>query len=120
MQNSPNTSQVPYDKDLELKAYIYQQLIEVQPYLVADAQVAVIVEQVKASKKKKEFVVTLSTTIEEGRMETEGQDADIYQAFGKAKDLMVHQLAEIQNSMMDAAEREVEVRTALSGGFTIH
>ena len=34
--------------DLELKAYIYQQLADLQPYLIADSQMAVSVHQVSA------------------------------------------------------------------------
>jgi ribosome-associated translation inhibitor RaiA len=118
MQNSAN---LPEATDRELKAYIYQQLMEIQPYLLNDSQVAVTVSlKHQRPKKKKHFLVTLSAKLEDGRMETEGQDGDVYQAFGKAKDLMLLQLAELQNALMDPAEREVEVQTALAGGFTVH
>jgi ribosomal subunit interface protein len=116
-----DSSYLPEATDRELKAYIYQQLMDIQPYLVTNSQVAVTVSlKNKNSKKKKQFLVTLNAKIENGEMAAEGQDGDVYQAFGKAKELMMLQLAELQNSLMDPAERELEVQTALAGGYTIH
>ena len=114
-----------HEMDPELKAYIYQHLMDIQPYLLANAQVAVLVQRAEDELSQSEndepdHVVTLVATLNEGRMEAEGQDADIYEAFNKAKEAMIHQLAEIQNSMMDPAEREVEVRAALNGTYTLH
>jgi ribosome-associated translation inhibitor RaiA len=122
VQNPSGTS---HEMDPELKAYIYQHLMDIQPYLLANAQVAVLVQRAEADVTQSEsdeldYVVTLVATLNEGRMEAEGQNADIYEAFNKAKDVMIHQLAEVQNSMMDPAEREVEVRAALDGTYTLH
>lgn len=113
-----------HEMDPELKAYIYQHLMDIQPYLLANAQVAVLVtraeEDSQIENDDKDYLVTLVATLNDGRMEAEGQHGDIYEAFNKAKDTMIHQLAEIQNSMMDPAEREVEVRAALDGTYTLH
>lgn len=115
-----------HEMDPELKAYIYQHLMDIQPYLLANAQVAVLVQRAdddevsQSENEDPDYVVTLVATLNEGRMEAEGQHGDIYEAFNKAKDAMIHQLAEIQNSMMDPAEREVEVRAALNGTYTLH
>lgn len=119
------TTSLPVEKDLEVKAYIYQQLVELQPYLLADSQVAVGIEEVRVAtpgskRKKVEYLVTLTASIDEGEMEVEGQGADFYQAFAIAKDRMVHELAEIQDSLTDAGEREMIVRSAMNGGLTIH
>ena len=107
-----------HEMDPELKAYIYQHLMDIQPYLLANAQVAVLVQ--RAEDDATDYLVTLVATLNEGRMEAEGQHGDIYEAFNKAKETMIHQLAEVQNSMMDPAEREVEVRAALNGTYTLH
>src|SRR5687767_12183568 len=40
------TSTQTVETDRELKAYIYQQLVELQPYLIPDSQMAVSVHQV--------------------------------------------------------------------------
>lgn len=114
-----------HEMDPELKAYIYQHLMDIQPYLLANAQVAVLVQRAEGETSQiendeQDFLVTLVATLNEGRMEAEGQHEDIYEAFNKAKESMIHQLAEIQNSMMDPAEREVEVRAALNGTYTLH
>lgn len=117
-----NTS---HEMDPELKAYIYQHLMDIQPYLVANAQVAVLVQRAEdeishSENEEQDYLVTLVATLNEGRMEAEGQDQNIYEAFNKAKEAMIHQLSEIQNSMMDPAEREVEVSAALNGTYTLH
>ncbi len=113
-----------HEMDPELKAYIYQHLMDIQPYLLANAQVAVLVtradDESQIENDGQDYLVTLVATLNEGRMEAEGQHEDIYEAFNKAKVTMIHQLAEIQNSMIDPAEREVEVRAALDGTYTLH
>ncbi len=119
------SSGTSHEMDPELKAYIYQHLMDIQPYLLANAQVAVLVtrpedDEADAETDEPDYLVTLVATVDEGRMEAEGQHGDIYEAFNKAKETMIHQLAEIQNSMMDPAEREVEVRAALNGTYTLH
>jgi ribosome-associated translation inhibitor RaiA len=116
-----NTS---YEMDPEFKAYIYQHLMDIQPYLIANAQVAVLVQRaegdVPVDADEPDYLVTLVATLGDGRMEAEGQHEDIYEAFNKAKNNMISQLSEIQNSMLDPAEREVEVRAALNGTYTLH
>lgn len=119
------TNSTSHEMDAELKAHIYQHLMDLQPYLLANAQVAVLVQRAEGESSQTEndepdFLVTLVATLNEGRMEAEGEDADIYEAFNKAKLTMIQQLAEVQNSMMDPAEREVEVRAALDGTYTLH
>jgi ribosome-associated translation inhibitor RaiA len=129
-----------YETDRELKAYIYQQLVDIQPFLVADSQVAVMVHQVPAEqdetlknsdqtppqkKSKKaaraqDFVVTLIATTEDGRLESEGQALDIYEAFSKAKNQMQIQLEEWQNAQMDPLDREVAIQSVLNGSQLIH
>ena len=132
LDDNMSTATVPqsntsYEMDPELKAYIYQHLMDLQPYLVNNAQIAVLVQRPTQLDKESlsaehepEYLVTLTATLDEGKMEAEGYDDDIYQAFIKAKDQMIHHLAEVQNLMMDPAEREVEVRAALSGALTLH
>lgn len=123
--NTVQSNGTSHEMDPELKAYIYQHLMDIQPYLLANAQVAVLVQKAEgdvseAENDEPDYLVTLVATLNEGRMEAEGQHGDIYEAFNKAKEVMIHQLAEIQNSLMDPAEREVEVRAALNGTYTLH
>jgi hypothetical protein len=137
-------------EDRELKAYIYQQLAELQPYLVADSQMAVSVHQVaaideidpatleeeerssleellddeeheeKAQPEVGDYVVKLTTTLEGGRLVAQGHGADVFEAFGVAKGAMVAQLSQLQNALMDSTERDVEIQNYLNGSKVVH
>ena len=153
MQTTPVEKQTPApepSEDRELKAYIYQQLADLQPYLIADSQMAVSVHQVsaieevvadtldddelkaiendeleedelhKAQPEVGDYVVKLTTTLEGGRLVAQGHAADVFEAFGVAKGAMVQQLSQLQNALMDSTEREVEIQNYLSGSKTIH
>ena len=153
MQTTPVEKQTPApepSEERELKAYIYQQLADLQPYLIADSQMAVSVHQVsaieeivadtldddelkaiendeleedepnKAQPEVGDYVVKLTTTLEGGRLVAQGHAADVFEAFGVAKGAMVQQLSQLQNALMDSTERDVEIQNYLSGSKTIH
>ena len=153
MQTTPVEKQTPVpepSEDRELKAYIYQQLADLQPYLIADSQMAVSVHQVsaieeivadtldddelkaieneeleedelnRAQPEVGDYVVKLTTTLEGGRLVAQGHAADVFEAFGVAKGAMVQQLSQLQNALMDSTERDVEIQNYLSGSKTIH
>lgn len=133
------------ESDRELKAYIYQQLAELQPYLFADSQLAVSVQQVVSKKKDAaadlqdnlesnlesnedprpgDYVVRLTATlenpIERGKLTSEGHGASVYDAFRAAKSTMMEQLVQLQNATVDQADRDEEVRSYLDGSRTLH
>lgn len=152
------TSQMETDR--ELKAYIYQQLVELQPYLVADSQMAVSVQQVMSAKNPApspadlsadqtdgdansgasasamdadmddadnehspqpgDYVVKLTTTLDEGKLIAEGFSTNVYEAFISAKAVMVDQLAQLQNAIIDQSDRDEEVQSYLDGSRTLH
>ncbi len=137
-------------EDRELKAYIYQQLAELQPYLIEDSQMAVSVHQVaaideidtstleeeertsleellddeeheeKSQPEVGDYVVKLTTTLEGGRLVSQGHGADVFVAFGVAKGAMVSQLSQLQNALMDSTERDSEIQNYLNGSKTVH
>lgn len=104
------------ENDREFKAHIYQQLVELQPYLTSDSQVAVMVQQEESD----EFTLTLVTTWGEYRLESEGTDEDVYSAFGIAKRRMIEQLDEWYNAAVDTSERDAQIQGYLDGSATIH
>jgi ribosome-associated translation inhibitor RaiA len=128
------TSTHHVEADRELKAYIYQQLVELQPYLIADSQMAVTVQQIVPGKEEQpvaapenddtpqpgDYLVKLVTTIEDGKLTAEGIGDDVYDAFCAAKGAMVEQLSQLQNALMDPSEREEEIQSYLDGSRTIH
>jgi ribosome-associated translation inhibitor RaiA len=136
--------------DLDLKAYIYQQLADLQPYLIADSQMAVSVHQVSAVEEVDvneldaeeqheieleeieeeptedmqpevgDYVVRLTTTLEGGKLVAQGHGEDVFEAFGVAKGAMVQQLSQLQNALMDQSERDTEIQNYLNGSKTLH
>jgi ribosome-associated translation inhibitor RaiA len=128
------------ENDREFKAHIYQQLVELQPFLASDSQVAVVVEvqdvpefdEVKSaagkeahesplpSGKKEEIVLTLVTNWGEYKVEAEGRDQDLYSAFSAAKEKLKHLLDECYNSAIDSDERDAQIQNLLDGNALLH
>lgn len=128
------TSTPQVETDRELKAYICQQLVELQPYLVADSQMAVTVQQVVSKNgetavkeenddgtpRPGDYLVKLTTTVEDGKLMAEGHGGSVYDAFTEAKDEMVSLLSQLQNAVIDQADRDEEIESYLDGSRTIH
>jgi len=114
---SGTTATATIETDREFKAHIYQQLVELQPYLNSDAQMAVLVQQDNSDQ---EYVLTLVTTVGEYRIESESKNADLYEAFGGAKRKMVQQLDEWFSVAVDTNERDEQIQSLLAGGHLLH
>ena len=99
----------------ELNAYIYQQLLEVQPFLSPNTQIAVTVQQ-----KKSEFAVTLAAKIATGILKVIGSDDDVYHAVRIAKAQMIDYLAELQDAFTDSHERESQITAMMNGSQNLH
>ena len=116
------------ENDREFKAYIYQQLVDLQPFLDPDSQISVLVqldpneENADGSDHEDEMSIGLSlvATVGEYQIEAEGRDHDMYEAFALAKQAMIHQIEEFYSAAIDTNEREAEIRSMLTGASTIH
>ena len=107
------------ETDREFTAHVYQNLIDLQPYLAGDSKIAVMVRRSSpemdveiddaAASGASNFLVTLSATVGEARIEAHGQDADIYVAFDEAKELMVEHMSEWSESAQDPRERDLRI-----------
>jgi hypothetical protein len=60
--------EVSVESDLELKAHIYQQLVDLQPYLSPESQIAVLVQQEVDEDAHEEHVLTLVATLGDYRL----------------------------------------------------
>ena len=100
--------------DKELQAYIYQQVSELEPYLVPNTQVNVLVQN-----EEKEKTVKLSANVPEGVIEAEAAGSDLYQAISDAKKVLLFQIDEINNST-DSMERDIKVRSFMNGSQWLH
>lgn len=111
------------ENDPELKAYIYQHLVDLQPYLMPESQVAVLVGQdapEDGAEGSVEHALTLVATLGEYRLEAGGQNEDIYQAFIIAKRKMLQQLEEWYADSIDTRERDNEIQAVIEGRHSIH
>lgn len=118
--NSPSADGFSVENDPELKAYIYQHLVDLQPYLAPESQVAVLVGQDSGDDGETEHALTLVATLGDYRLEAEGQDEDIYAAFMMAKSKMLHQLEDWYTSSVDTSERDNEIQAVIEGRHMIH
>lgn len=117
--SQPSAEGFSLENDPELKAYIYQHLVDLQPYLAPESQIAVLVGQADDGGTS-EHALTLVATLDGYRLETEAQDEDIYEAFLLAKRKMLQQLEEWYASSIDTNERNNEIQAVLEGRYLIH
>ncbi len=116
--------------DREFKAHVYQQLVDLQPFLSPDSQVAVIVnigqdddadeDEIIDESSEPNYALTLIATLGDYRLEAKGRNPDIYEALGIAKRKMLQQLDEVYNSAIDSNERISEIDDLMQGKLTIH
>ncbi|RYF45790.1 MAG: hypothetical protein EOO38_15390 [Cytophagaceae bacterium] len=112
------------ENDREFKAYIYQQLVDLQPFLEPESQISVLVQIEQDPEETSEsgttIALTLVASIEDYKIEAEGRSADMYEAFSYAKQGMMVELEEYHNASIDTNVRNAEIQTLLAGGYTIH
>jgi ribosome-associated translation inhibitor RaiA len=109
------------ENDREFKAHIYQQLVDVQPFLTPESQVAVAIQlEPDALSKETNYVLTLTTNLGEYLVEVEGRNSDVYASFGEAKSKLIRQLDEVYGAAIDSKDREIEIQSLLSGEMTLH
>ncbi|MES2963133.1 MAG: hypothetical protein V4760_04525 [Bdellovibrionota bacterium] len=114
-------SAVSIENDRELKAHIYQNLVDLQPFLAPESQIAVLVQlESDEDGSNVEHVLTLVATLGDFRMESEGRDGDIYEAFAEAKDKMLDQLEAWFADSVDTSERDAEIQSVIEGRHMIH
>jgi ribosome-associated translation inhibitor RaiA len=109
------------ENDRELKAHIYQGLVDLQPYLAPESQIAVIVQiECDEDGSNAENVLTLVASLGEFRMECEGRSDDIYEAFDLAKTKMLDQLEAWFADSVDTSERDAQIQSVIEGRHMIH
>ena len=108
------------ESDREFKAHIYQQLVDLQPFLSPDSQIAVLVQQDEEEQDDHGIGLTLVATFGDYKLEAEGRDENAYKAFGIAKQRMLDQIEEYCNAAIDSSDREEEIQNLMSGASTVH
>ena len=130
-QKTPFKSELDLDNvSPEIKSYIYQVLMEFEPFTTPETVVAVVakdplklISSLEANgvdydrtELKKMYRISISLTEEGTKLEEEALHEDIYSAIRLAKDKMVQVLNEIQDSVISNQDRTVQINTALGSG----
>lgn len=107
----------------EVKSFIYQQIIEFEPFVTPQTVVAVLAKnpsklalQLETDQKefdpaelKKMYRIAIILSEGDSRIEAEGLHKDIFQAIKMAKDNLLKKLVLIQDSVVSQQDRLVEI-----------
>lgn len=120
-------------KDLspEVTSYIYQIILEFQPFTTENTTVAVVAknplqllssddsEEVLYDKKKlaKMYRIAISLTEDGTEVSEEAIHDDIFEAIRLAKDKLVKTLTQIQDDVITNQDRSMQIKSALAGGL---
>ena len=112
----------------EIRSYIFQTLLDFEPFTTPDTLVAVVAkdtdklikqlqdEGVEFDEDKIRRSYRISISLKEGDtvLEEEGLDEDIFLAIRAAKDKLLGVLSQIQDDVISNSDRQVQIRQALN------
>jgi ribosome-associated translation inhibitor RaiA len=103
--------------EAELKAYIYQQLNAIQPY-VGESPVSIKMSY----NDDKQFEVKILASPEMGDVEVVGTHEDVYSALANAKDALIQSLRHVdfEEDEEGPAERDQEIADIIAGKNHLH
>jgi ribosome-associated translation inhibitor RaiA len=117
------------DLSPEVKSYIYQAIMEFEPFTTENTVVAVVAknplhllsqedtpEVFDRKKLSKMYRISITLSEDGTKVSEEGLHEDIYEAIRMAKDKLVKTLTEIQDSVISNQDRTIQIRTAMGGG----
>ena len=111
----------------EVRSYIYQAMMDFQPFTTPSTTVAVIAKDPLKLVKFDEYVdkdpgllrkywrISIALSEDGTQIEEEGVHEDIYVAIRLATDKLVKTLVEIQDELITSQERVIQIKTALDG-----
>lgn len=116
--------------DPEVKSYIYQTIIEFEPYSTPSTLISVVAKdplklisrfeadgiQYDHSKLKTMHRISITLAEDGGKLEEEAVHEDIYSAIRLAKEKLLKTLIEIQDRVVTNQERKMQIDTAVGGG----
>lgn len=116
-----------FQKNPEVKAFIYQQINDLEGFVTPDTVVTVMakdaaklaaqydMEGIEFDKKELKKMYRVAIILKEAgaTAEAEGMDKNIFVAIRKAKDNLLHKLVEIQDSVVSQQDRNTEVHQYL-------
>lgn len=114
MKNFKQKTLALIENNPDVKAYIYQQVLDFNPYVTPETVVAVVARESKKYPDKHRIAIIL--TEDDARLEAEAIHDDIFKAIELAKLKLIAKLAEIQDSVISNQDRIIEINEALTGG----
>jgi len=125
----------------EVKSYIFQALMDFEPFTTPQTQVSVIAKdplglltndehedstdydhgQIPERKKlRKMYRISITLSEDGGVLSAEGLHEDIYEAIKIAKNKLLVTLNEIQDEIISNSERHQQIRHAIAAGEEVH
>jgi ribosomal subunit interface protein len=112
----------------EIKAYVYQQIAELEGFVTPQTTVAVVARDplklaiqletdgtpIEREKLGQMYRIGIVLKEEDAKIQAEGLHEDIYEAIRIAKDKLLQQLVEIQDSVVSQSDRQEQINFALS------
>lgn len=96
--------------EAELKAFIYQQLNEIQPF-VGESEVGIRMTYTDDN----QFLVRMQASHEAGDVEVEGSHEDVYSALSQAKQALIRTFSSLDNQEDESEDLRVsEIQSALA------
>lgn len=118
----------------EVKSFIYQTILEFEPYTTPETVVAVVakdplklISQLEAdgqdydrTELRQMYRISISLMEDGAKIEEEGLAEDIFEAIKMAKEKLIKVLSEIQDSVVSNQDRTQQINSILQHSGTIH
>lgn len=122
------------DENPEIRSFVYQQILEFEPYVTPQTIVAVIAkdpqkvrarlrsEGIEISKNELSQMYRIAITLKEdgSQIQEEALHSDIYEAIKLAKQKLIQKLEAIQEQVLSQTERIEQINQALGNNSQIH
>jgi ribosomal subunit interface protein len=95
----------------EVKSFIYQQIVDFEPFLTSSSLVSVVSKSSENVRKKNAQAHNILITIKENgvSLEEEGSSDNIYEAILEAKNKLFKKLVSIQDSVISQQDRMAQI-----------
>lgn len=135
MDKSEFTAQINLSQvDPDVSSYIYQQMVEFEPFITPETMVAVVAKdpmklrvayesegkEFDPKKMRKLYRIAMILNESGATVEAEGLAEDLYEAIRFAKENLMKKLLAIQDNVVSAQDRIAEIQQAMAAGSGVH
>ena len=114
---------LPIEETAEVKSFIYQQIIDFEPFLTESSLISVISKNPEippwgaSSASRKVHTIVMSIRENGVSLEEEGASENIYEAILEAKNKLMKRLVTIQDSAISQKDRLAQILSAKSNAY---